>query len=81
MADDSRSSSTLSREPDSANEHVNGKEKKCRISFPIHHLVVPLENADQNPVRAKSPDGVYRDGWLAHVLRHVEHSSGFRGSS
>jgi hypothetical protein len=57
------------------------RRKRVASPFPIHHLMVSLENADQNLVRAKSPDGVYRDGWLAHVLRHVERSPGFWGSS
>jgi hypothetical protein len=35
------------------------RRKSLASPFSIHHLVVSLENADQNPVRAKSPDGVY----------------------
>jgi hypothetical protein len=35
------------------------KRKGHPSPLPIHHLVVSLENADQSPLRAKSPDGVY----------------------
>ena len=56
------------------------RRKSLASSFPIYPSGVS-RNSDQIAVRAKPPDGVYRDGWLAHVLRHVEHSHGFRGSS
>lgn len=58
-AKDARSTTTLSRDLDSANERVNGKETRPPITLRIHHLLVPLEKADQNPFRAKSLDGVY----------------------